>query len=82
MKPYTENPDAGILKETAVVIGGAAGKVAALAKSVLPHHEHPPAPAAKRRGKFAPKNKTRVPRKQKKAMARKAEASAPAHRDM
>jgi hypothetical protein len=82
MKPHTENSDPGILKETAVAVGGAAGKVAALAKSILPHHDKPAAAAKTRIGKLAPQNKTRVPRKQKKAMARKAKALKPAHRDM
>ena len=81
MKPHTENPDSGILKETAVAIGGAAGKVAALAKSVLPHSESPAAPK-KTAGKLAPKNKTRMPRKQKKSMSRKAGALKPVHHDM
>jgi len=83
MKPHTENTEATILKETAVAIGGAAGKVAALAKSVMPHHDKPaPAAAKKRAGKLPPKNKTRVPRKQKKANARKAAALKPVHHDM
>jgi hypothetical protein len=82
MKPHTENTEATILKETAVAIGGAAGKVAALAKSVMPRHDKPAAAAKARPGKLAPKNKARVPRKQKKAMARKAAALKPVHHDM
>ena len=58
----------GVLKETAIAIGGAAGKLAALAKSVMPH-EKAAAPVAKRRGKLPAKKKTRLPRKQKKALA-------------
>ena len=82
MKPHTETTEAKILKETAVAIGGAAGKVAALAKSVLPHHDKPAAAAKVRVGKLAPKNKSRLPRKEKKAIARKAGARKPVHHDM
>jgi hypothetical protein len=62
----------GVLKDTAKVIGGAAGTLTALAKSVLPHHEAAaaPAPAAKRAGKLPPKNKSRLPRKEKKSLGR------------
>ena len=60
----------GVLKETAIAIGGAAGKLAALAKSVLPHEESA-APVAKRKGKLPPKKKARLPRKQKKMLAAK-----------
>jgi hypothetical protein len=59
-------PD-GVLKETAIAIGGAAGTLAALAKSVMPHEK--PAPAAKRKGKLPAKKKARLPRKQKKMLA-------------
>jgi hypothetical protein len=64
--------DDTLLKETAVAIGGVAGKVAALAKSILPHHEEPAKAPAQKRSKLKPKNKSRLPRKEKKALAKKA----------
>ena len=67
----SHHPDEGVLKETARAIGGAAGKLAALAISVLPHEKAAaPAPVAKRRSKLPAKNKTRLPRKQKKLLAK------------
>jgi hypothetical protein len=63
-----QHASSGILKETAVAIGGAAGKLAALAKSVVPH-EKAVAPVAKRTGKLPAKKKARLPRKQKKMLA-------------
>ena len=61
-----------LLKETAVAIGGAAGKLAALAKSALPHAKAAAgAPKPQRAGKLPPKNKSRLPRKEKKSLARK-----------
>jgi hypothetical protein len=65
----TSKPDEGVLKGTAKAIGGVAGKVAALVKSVLPHQQSPPA-AKKRAGKLPPKKKARLPRRQKKAIAK------------
>ncbi len=66
--PHTEDT---ILKETAVAIGGAAGKVAALAKSAFGHsHAEPAKVVQKSTGRFAPSQKTRMPRKQKKALAK------------
>ena len=62
------HPEEGVLKETARAIGSAAGKLAALAKSVMPH-EKASAPAVKRAGKLPAKKKARLPRKQKKVMA-------------
>jgi hypothetical protein len=61
----------GVLKETAIAIGGAVGKIAALAKSVMPHEpEKATAPVASRKGKLPPKKKARLPRKQKKMLAK------------
>lgn len=65
-----QHADGGVLKDTAIAIGGAAGKIAALAKSVMPH-EKAAAPAVKRKGKLPAKKKARLPRKQKKMMAAK-----------
>jgi hypothetical protein len=63
-------PEDRVLKETAKAIGGAAGKLAVLARSVIPHHQAAtPAPPKKRAGKLPPKNKSRLPRKQKKMLA-------------
>jgi hypothetical protein len=66
----SHHPEEGVLKETARAIGGAAGRLAALAKSVMPH-EKAAAPAAKRSRKLPAKKKTRLPRKQKKMLAAK-----------
>jgi hypothetical protein len=63
-----EQADEGVLKETARAIGGTAGKLAALVKSVMPH-EKAAAPVAKRVGKLPAKKKARLPRKQKKMRA-------------
>jgi hypothetical protein len=67
------HPEEGVLKETARAIGGAAGKLAALAMSVMPH-EKAAAPVVKRAGKLPTKKKARLPRKQKKMMAVKKSA--------
>jgi hypothetical protein len=67
-----QNAESGVLKETAIAIGSAAGKLAAMAKSVLPHEKVVAAPpVAKRKGKLPPKKKARLPRKQKKMLASK-----------
>jgi hypothetical protein len=58
-------PEEGVLKETARAIGVAAGKLAALAKSVMPH-EKAAAPVAKRARKLPAKKKARLPRTKKK----------------
>jgi hypothetical protein len=71
--PAHPHKDDTLLKETAVAIGEAAGTVAALAKSVFTHPAAPAKSAAKKvAGKLAPKNKARIPRKQKKSLAKKA----------
>jgi hypothetical protein len=62
------HPEEGVLKETARAIGGAAGKLAAFARSVM-LHEEAAAPVAKRPGKLPAKKKARLPRKQKKMLA-------------
>ena len=57
-----ESPDSGsVLVSAAKAIGAAAGKVAAISHVATPV-KHPV------RGKYAPKNKSRLPRKQKKAL--------------
>jgi len=60
--------DAGLLKATAVAIGEAAGTVAAL----IPARAHDPAapPSAKNAGRFVKKNKSRLPRREKKRLAK------------
>jgi hypothetical protein len=63
----------GVLKETAIAIGGAAGKLAALAKAVMPN-ESAAAPVAKRTRKLPAKKKAQLPRKQKKMLASKKSA--------
>ena len=68
----TTSEDKGLLKTTATAVGSAAGKVAALAKSVLPHtHPAQSASALKVNGRFPKKNKVRLPRRVKKALAKK-----------
>jgi hypothetical protein len=62
-----QHAEGGVLKDTAIAIGGAAGKIAALAKSVMPHEKA--APVAKRKAKLPAKKKARLPRKQKKMLA-------------
>ena len=69
-----QHASSGVLKETAIAIGGAAGKLAALAKSVMPHEEKAAAPVAKRKAKLPAKKKARLPRKQKKMLASKKSA--------
>jgi hypothetical protein len=75
VKHKTASPQSeeGVLKEAARAIGGAAGTVAALANSVLPsdHQTAKPAPPKKATGKLAASQKTRLPRKQKKMLARR-----------
>lgn len=70
-KPATTDPEPekeGLLKATAAAIGSAAGAVAAVASAVQ-HHGSPPAP--KPSGKLMKKHKSRLPRRQKKALAKK-----------
>jgi hypothetical protein len=64
-----ESHGRGLLATTAATFGGAAGRVAALAKSVLPH-EHGVSERSKVNGRFAKKHKHRLPRKLKKALAK------------
>jgi hypothetical protein len=68
-KTAKESHGSGLLTTTAAALGGAAGKVAALAKSVLPH-EHPAPEPARVNGKFVKKHKHRLPRRVKKALAK------------
>jgi hypothetical protein len=77
METDTATPEAApkaehtALKETARAIGGAVGKLAALANSAIPHRQNPaPVPAKKKAaGKLPASRKTRLPRKQKKVLA-------------
>jgi hypothetical protein len=62
--------DASVLKTAATALGSAAGSVAALAKSALPHPKVS-ASEARKSGRFVRKDKARLPRKQKKALAKK-----------
>ena len=68
-----EKKSKGILVSAAEALGAAAGKVASIAGAAKPTTETadpPAAPAPKReiRAKLAPKNKARLPRKEKKAL--------------
>ena len=69
--PKTQKASA--LKTAAIAIREIAGKAIAAAESLLPHRQAA-TPAAKKTvkaaGKLPPKNKARVPRRQKKALAR------------
>jgi hypothetical protein len=74
-KPPQNPTEKSALKTAAIAIGELAGKTVAAAESVLPHKRAtaPPAPPApKAAGKLPPKHKTRVPRRQKKMLARAA----------
>jgi len=71
----TSHSDDSLLKETAVAIGGAAGTVAALAKSVFTPTPPPARRSRKITGRFVAKNKARLPRKEKKVLAKKALAT-------
>jgi hypothetical protein len=58
----------GLLKETAMAIGGAAGTLAALA---VGHQDAASSSPAKKSGKLPKKNKSRLPRREKKELAKK-----------
>jgi len=63
--------DAGLMKATAVAIGEAAGTLAALATPARAYD--PAAPrSAKNAGRFVKKNKSRLPRREKKRLAKQA----------
>jgi len=65
-------PAEGALATVAKAVGKAAGKVAKLAGAEAPAAEAPPAkPAKVKIPKLAPKNKTRLPRREKKALQKK-----------
>ncbi|MEO8049447.1 MAG: hypothetical protein ABI833_03440 [Acidobacteriota bacterium] len=66
-KISAEKQDEGVLISAAKAIGAAAGKIARLAGA---------APAAQK-GKLQKKNKTKLPRRQKKAAQKKREMSRP-----
>jgi hypothetical protein len=74
-KSPQDSSEKSALKTAAVALGGLAGKAVAAAETVLPHR-HAEAPAAtetaKASGKLPPKHKARLPRRQKKALARQA----------
>lgn len=74
MSCMEQHAASGVLKDTAIAIGGAAGKLAALAKSVLPHEKVAAPVTKKRAGKLPAKNKARLPRKQKKILAKQKSA--------
>ena len=67
-KTAEKTEDTGILKATAATLGGIVGKVAALAKSARSHEATPKVKAS---GKLPKKNKSRLPRRQKKLLAKK-----------
>jgi hypothetical protein len=73
VKKEEKQEDDGILKTVAKVVGGAAGTVASLA-GVTPATA-PRVRAATRAGRLLPKNKSRLPRKEKKALQSKAAKS-------
>lgn len=62
----TESHEENLLVSAAKTIGKAAGKIAAVSGVQLPAAGQP-AHAQKSKGKLAPKNKARLPRRQKKA---------------
>ncbi|MES1258843.1 MAG: hypothetical protein ABUS51_10445 [Acidobacteriota bacterium] len=64
--------EGGILKATAVALGGAAGQLAALAMSVRAGEAVSPPPTPKRKGRLPKKNKARLPRREKKQLAKEA----------
>ena len=67
--------DGGILKTAAAAIGGAAGKIAALAKGTVQTEKKPASESTARdekTGRFPKKNKLRLPRKEKKELGKKA----------
>jgi hypothetical protein len=69
--PAKKTKEDGILATAAKAIGGAAGSLASLA-GVAAGTEAPPAPTrAAKAGRLVKKNKVRLPRKQKKALAKK-----------
>jgi hypothetical protein len=70
-----KTPKDSALKTAAIAIGEMAGKAVAAAESVLPHRQAAGSPAKKSRkaaGKLPAKNKARLPRRQKKTLARQA----------
>lgn len=62
----TESKEENLLVSAAKTIGKAAGKIAAVSGVHLPEAGQP-AHAQRSKGKLAPKNKARLPRRQKKA---------------
>ena len=66
-KKADPEPEEGLLVSAAKAIGSVAGKVAALAGAAAPEAK-PPSPPRVKIPKLQPKNKTRMPRKQKKAL--------------
>ncbi len=71
---HQEEHGEGLLVGAAKAIGGLAGKVAA-AVGAGEHGTSPAAPA-KKNGKLAPKNKSRLPRREKKARKKAANLQA------
>ena len=71
-KTEGKTEDDSILKTVAKAVGSAAGTVASLAGVTEVPATHPVRARVARVGKLLPKNKSRLPRKAKKAMQRKA----------
>jgi hypothetical protein len=67
-KEEQEQPAEGALATVAKAVGKAAGKVAKVAAAVEAAVVPSPAPKKVKIPKLAPKNKSRLPRKQKKAL--------------
>ena len=63
----TESKEENLLVSAAKTIGKAAGKIAAVSGVQLPPEAGQSAHAPRPKGKLAPKNKARLPRRQKKA---------------
>jgi hypothetical protein len=74
-KNKTDEPQ-GLLVETAKALGSVAGKVASAVGLGTHNAEAPPPPPEPRhKGKLQPKNKSRLPRRQKKALKKSTAAS-------
>jgi hypothetical protein len=76
VKKEDKKEEDGILKTVAKAVGTAAGTVASLAGVAAPATPAKRVRAATRAGRFVAKNKSRLPRKAKKALQSKAAKSA------
>jgi hypothetical protein len=80
VKKEDKQEEDGILKTVAKAVGSAAGTVAAAAGVTAPKAPAPPrVRAATRAGRLLPKNKSRLPRKAKKALQTEAAKKTAAH---